>query len=190
MQQLRTRPVVYSILLISCLPFILLKQQGLASIALWFIPADLAQLQQVEFIWRLWSPMFIHYTLLHLLSNGYLWWALASKLEAVSRSQLVTLVLLAAPLSNLCQWWFSGPKFGGLSGVVYAVFGYCLVMSYLGRDTRFGLDRGLVLVLLAMIPIAATGAFGQFANAAHVSGLLLGLLIGATQLLASGRPAA
>lgn len=169
-------PVVWTIIIISLVPFGLLQINGLKSISGWFIPADLALVMQSFELWRVITPIFVHYTPLHLLVNLYLWWLLGTRLEARSPACLLLLLTMSAVISNLCQYYLAGPKFGGLSGVVYALFGYCWLSGKLRPDSGLAVDRPLAIGLVAALIIAATGLAGLYSNGAHIAGLLFGLI--------------
>ena len=82
--------------------------------------------------------------------------------------------MFAAATSNGLQWWVSGPYFGGLSGVVYALLSYLWILGRYGGHRRYRVDPVLGIILLAMLPLAGTGIFGEFANSAHIGGLVSG----------------
>ncbi|TFH31619.1 MAG: rhomboid family intramembrane serine protease, partial [Myxococcales bacterium] len=73
--------------------------------------------------WRLFTPMFLHFGLMHIFFN--LWWLkdLGTAIERVfSARYLLIFVLVAAAFSHVLEYMVSGPTtFGGMSGVVYAL---------------------------------------------------------------------
>lgn len=174
--------IVWFILGLSCIPYILLKQYGLEGIENWFVPNTASELWSPFALWRLWTPTFIHYTLPHLVINLYLWWLLASKIEQESRLELMIILVFSAAGSNLLQWWLESPNFGGLSGVVYALMAYLYLMHRFGGKVRYQIDSTLCLLMLALIPLGATGIVGQFANYAHIGGLCCGALLASIYL--------
>src|SRR5690606_17148635 len=71
--------------------------------------------------WRLVSPIFMHFGIMHLAFNALWYWELGRRIELRSGSfWLLGLTLLFALVSNYAQWVFSGPTalFGGLSGLL------------------------------------------------------------------------
>ena len=71
-------------------------------------------------IWRLFTPMFLHFDILHLLFN--MWWIkdLGSVIERVKGPwTLLGLSFTISILSNVAEFYVSGPRFGGMSGVVF-----------------------------------------------------------------------
>jgi GlpG protein len=82
-------------------------------------------LQYGEF-WRLLTPIFLHFGLAHLAFN-LLWLSiLGSRIEQLSGSvHLLMVVIVSGVFSNMIQvGWGGSAMFGGMSGVVYALLGY------------------------------------------------------------------
>ena len=134
--------------------------------------------------WRLWTPVLLHFSVLHLAFNLLWLWEFGRRIEDVQgRGRLLEGVLILAPLSNVAQWLAGdGPMFGGLSGVVYGLLGYLMVAGRLTRDPRLTLQPALVVILLVFLVLFSTGvtsAFGlHIANAAHWGGVIAGVLWG------------
>ena len=135
--------------------------------------------------WRLVSPMLIHFGLLHLAMNSLWFWELGRRIEARQGAWMVLgLTLVFSLVSNLAQHWMSGPiLFGGLSGVLYGLLGHVWLYQRLAPDSHYQLPRGTVASMLIWLLVCLSGVigalgFGQIANAAHVSGLLVGCLSG------------
>jgi GlpG protein len=77
-------------------------------------------------VWRLITPDFLHFSWPHIIFNSVMLWFLGSQVEFIDgRTRLLVLALVASLLSNGLQYLVTGPLFGGLSGVVYAIMGYC-----------------------------------------------------------------
>ena len=82
-------------------------------------------------VWRLFTPMFIHYGFLHLVFNMIWLYRLGGLIELRKNSRLLLLlVLTASPVSFLAEYlwdnyWFPAdvpPLPGGMSGVIYALW--------------------------------------------------------------------
>ena len=129
--------------------------------------------------WRLFTPVFLHFSLWHLLFNLLWIQDLGSLLERkIGTWRFAGVVALVALVSNLAQYAAGGAGFGGMSGVVYGLFGYLWMRGRL--DCRFGLlipplTAGLLMAFLAL---GIFGLLGATANAAHFSGLLVGGALG------------
>ena len=134
-------------------------------------------------IWRLFTPIFMHADItkdpLHLIFNMVWFYQLGSMIEA-RKSSLFLLVFIAvsAALSNLAQYFYHGPRFVGISGVVYALAGYAWICGKYYRASGLYLDRQSVTILLIWLVVCFTGIIGPVANAAHLAGLIIGMVWG------------
>lgn len=134
-------------------------------------------------VWRLFTPILVHYGIMHLVFNLWMWWGFAQAVEARKGLPFMAgLVLTAAATSNLGQWawdlmvddpWTIGLT-GGLSGVLYAVFGYLWAKEVLDPMEGFAVPPQTRVILLGWLFLCMTGALGSVANGAHVVGLLWG----------------
>lgn len=128
---------------------------------------------------RLIGPAFFHFSLLHIAFNTIIWWRFGGAIEAImGKWELVQLFLFASVLSNLGQFLVSGPNFGGLSGVVYAVVGYVWWASWLAPEKGLIISKPtigflLVWLLLGFIELLPI----NMANTAHSVGLISGCLL-------------
>lgn len=148
-------------------------------------PADPAQfwlsLREVASgeVWRLVTPVFLHFSVWHLLFNVLWLNDFGNALESRTGTWRFLGVAAAIALtSNLAQYATGGAGFGGMSGVVYGLFGYLWARNRV--DDRFGvyvspMASGLLMVYLAM---GFFNLLGPTANAAHVSGLAAGAILG------------
>lgn len=130
-------------------------------------------------LWRLVTPIFIHFGILHLAFNMLWLWDLGGAIERVrSWLLLLQLVLIIGIFSNLAEYFFSGPAFGGMSGVVYGLLGYLWMQGHF--NPRFGLylRKPIVVMMLIWYVVCWTGLVGNIANMAHTVGLLIGIAWG------------
>lgn len=65
--------------------------------------------------------------------------------------KLIVITLISALLSGYVQQKFSGPWFGGLSGVVYALMGYVWLRGERDPQSGIYLQRGLIIFALIWI---------------------------------------
>ncbi len=130
-------------------------------------------------IWRLFTPVLVHFGFLHLLFNG-LWLArFGAQIERIhGPGTLAMVVVLSGLVGNVGQYLVTGPNFGGLSGVVYGLFGF--IWMHVRHDGRPGYTlRGTdVVFIMAWFVACATGVLGNIANVGHAGGLVVGLLLG------------
>ena len=123
-------------------------------------------------VWRLITPIFVHFGFMHILFN--MWWLkdLGSRIEArKGMLWLALLVLVSGLAGNLAQYYYSGP----MSGVVYALFGYVWVKGRLQPSEGLAVSRSTVIIMIGWLFFCMTGWIGPIGDAAHVTGLITGM---------------
>lgn len=132
-------------------------------------------------IWRLVTPIFIHFPtsaiiIAHILFNMLWLRDLGSLFEArLGSLYFISFVLVVAAISNFAQFFITGhPLFGGMSGVNYALIGYCWVRGRFDPGAGIGLDRQSMIWAMVWFAACFTGYVGPIANTAHTAGLVLG----------------
>ena len=104
--------------------------------------------------WKIIGPAFIHFSWLHIVFNTMWWWQLGGAIEkGFSKATLINLFLFSAIASNLGQFLVSGPNFGGLSGVVYAVVGFVWFSGYLMPEKGLGLSKAIIGFLTVLVVV-------------------------------------
>ncbi len=130
-------------------------------------------------VWRLFTPIFIHYTYLHILFNMLWLWDLGSMIEARQGSlQLALLVLVIAACSNVGQYFYSGPAFGGMSGVVYGLLGYVWFRGKFDPGSGLFVHPTTVWMMIVWFLLCLSGVIGNVANMVHAIGLGMGVAWG------------
>jgi GlpG protein len=82
-------------------------------------------------IWRVLTPSFIHFNLIHLILITAFLFHFGKVIEQTSgRLYLASLVLSSAIIGNTIQYKFSSPYFGGLTPIVMSLYGFLLIRSY------------------------------------------------------------
>lgn len=146
-------------------------------------------------VWRLVAPIFLHLNYLHITFNMIWLYQLGSLIELrKGRLMMAGLVLVAAVASNLGEYVWDlkvrGPgapiAFGGMSGVVYALFGYAWMTSDYDPDADIRMPSNTIVWMVGWLVICMTGMVGPIANAAHLVGLGVGMLVGLGPHLARG----
>jgi len=146
-----------------------------------FVKGVIANITSLE-LWRFITPMLIHFSLAHIGFNLLWVWIIGTRMEIMQGYKaLLWLVLFSALLSNLGQYIVSGPMFGGMSGVVFALLGYAWLWDKRNPDKPFGLPPALMGLMLVWLLLGYTGVleglgFGAIANTAHLVGMVAGLL--------------
>jgi GlpG protein len=140
-------------------------------------------------VWRLITPIFMHFGPMHLLFDVWALSMFGTLIETRRGTQtLALLVLISAITSDLGQFLyfinFTGRIhiFGGMSGVVYALFGYVWMKGRFEPEQGMILHPSSVQIMLFWLVICMTGALGNIANAAHVVGLATGVACGLARL--------
>jgi GlpG protein len=129
--------------------------------------------------WRLFTPIFLHFSPLHILFNMYWLHVLGSQIERLKGPKFfITFVLALALFSNLAQFFMSGPLFGGMSGVVYGLFGYVFIKCKFDPGDGFYIDSFTANIMFGWFALCFLGVFPSVANWAHAGGLLVGLAWG------------
>lgn len=130
-------------------------------------------------VWRLVTPIIIHFGFMHILFNMLWLKDLGSQIEnRFSSRYLAFFILFCASLSNVSQYIISGPSFGGMSGVVYGLFGFIWIRSRYDPISGFYLDRIVVIMLIGWFFLCLSGLIGGIANTAHGVGLVFGMIWG------------
>ncbi|MFK8049497.1 MAG: rhomboid family intramembrane serine protease [Halioglobus sp.] len=136
--------------------------------------------------WRLITPAFLHLGWLHIAFNSLWLWELGSKLERqIGSINVFLLFCTIAIVSNVGQFLFGGPGlFGGMSGVVYGLLGFSWIGPQIQTQWHFQPPRPIMIFMVAWLVFCMTGftevlGIGAVANAAHVGGLIIGVLLGA-----------
>lgn len=135
----------------------------------------LTEVRQGE-VWRLITPIFIHHGPLHLIFNMLWLFQLGSLIEARKGSLFFLLLVgVIAVGSNLAQYLMVNPRFGGMSGVVYGLFGYAWMRGKFDPSAGMTLASEVVLLMMLWFGVCWFGLVGPIANAAHTAGLLIGM---------------
>lgn len=170
----RAGPLTLSVMVMCIVVFVLMQifgDQTVMSLLSW-PDAD----QHFE-LWRWFTHALLHFSILHITFNLMWWWYLGGAVEKrLGSGKLFVILLISALLSGWMQSKYSGVMFGGLSGAVYALMGYAWLRGERDPQSGIYLERGLMAFAVVWLVVGYMGWFGlSIANAAHVTGLLVGL---------------
>ena len=158
---------------------------------------QLEALQRGE-LWRLVTPIFLHFSVAHLVFNMYAFYSLGGLIERRRGSLwFILFVLLTGMVSNVIQFFLphlfdlyqadhtviGASLFGGMSGVCYALFGYLVSKTVYAPEPGLLLPKDTIVIMLLWLVLCMTGRLGNIANTAHVAGLIIGGIIGAAPRL-------
>ncbi|KAB2970579.1 rhomboid family intramembrane serine protease [Zoogloea sp.] len=192
--------VTWGLVLINGLVFALLALSGhgvmqIPSELLIRFGGNLAPLVQKGEVWRLGTALFLHGGLLHVGLNMLALYQAGQVVERLfGRAGFILIYGLAGLLGNVASlWWKQGPVSVGASGAIFGVYG--ALLAYL--SVQRGSVPGEVFKEMRSGTLGFIGysLFAGFAlpgidNAAHLGGLLAGLVLGACMAmpLAAPRP--
>ena len=131
-------------------------------------------------LWRIVTPIFLHFGFLHIIFNMYWLYYFGGQIEKRKGSAFIAIfIFLTAIFSNIAQYLVTGPEFGGMSGVVYALLGYIWIKSKFDPGDGLYIEQSTALVLVAWLLLCfvmpvAPGFSGGVANWAHTGGLISG----------------
>jgi len=130
-------------------------------------------------IWRLITPIFIHYGFIHILFNMYWLYYLGSQIENIQGiKSYVWLILALAIIPNVCQFYATGPSFGGMSGVNYGLMGYIWIREKFDPNSGLHIENYIVVMMMIWFFLGLTGLIGSIANVVHGMGLVVGMVWG------------
>jgi GlpG protein len=139
----------------------------------------LSEVRAGEF-YRLVTPIFLHFNFMHILFN-LLWLKDLGKIveKQLGLMSYIFLILALGISSNLLQYSFRGPYFGGMSGVVYGLLGYLWMYKKFNEESEIiGLPKRDIYLMVGWFLLCMTGLMGPIANLAHGMGLSLGMIFG------------
>jgi len=192
LHRLRVAPVTAVLILLSIAGFSLVYMQLPLTILSWFTFSPfVVNGDSISFgdmggqYWRLVTPAFLHFGWLHIVFNSLWLWELGARIERVMGTMnMAGLFLVIAMVSNACQYLFGGPSlFGGMSGVVYGLLGFSWAGTKIQPAWQIAPPTGIMVFMVAWLVVCMLGVvevlgFGAIANAAHVGGLVSGVILG------------
>lgn len=136
-------------------------------------------------LWRVITPAFLHLNMIHLAMNMFVLISFGRMVERwLGTPKYALFVLLLAVVPNLLQglspaWMTGSPMFGGISGVLYGLFGYVWVRSSLNPNLGVSIPFPIVVIFVGMIVVGLSGTVPNWPSAelCHLGGLLIGCTI-------------
>lgn len=135
--------------------------------------------------WRMFTPIFLHFGVLHIVFNTLWLWDLGRRVELLRGSYgTLGLLLLMGMGSNIIQVIFSPVGvFGGMSGVIYGLLGYGWMWSWICPERSLQIPKSVIIFMLVWLVLCMFGfakvlGAGEVANAAHAGGLIMGIVLG------------
>ena len=91
---------------------------------------------------------------------------------------LALMVLGFGVATTWAQYTVAGPQFGGMSGVVFGLFGYAVLMARFAPSSGLVVPPAMAVFMGLWLILCSTGLLGPKSDVAHVVGLVLGLATG------------
>lgn len=141
--------------------------------------------------WRLLTSCFIHFGIIHLALNMYALVFVGMLLEPfLGKAKFLSSYLLTGIAASVVSlWWHDYTISAGASGAIFGLYGVFLAIlstNHIERGVRGGLLSSIGMFVIYNL------AYGSFKsgidNAAHLGGLISGLLIGYLYLPALKKP--
>lgn len=137
-------------------------------------------------IWRVITPIFLHIGPIHLAMNMFMLLSFGRLVERwVGTPTYALMVLILAIVPNLVQglspeWMHGNVHFGGISGVLYGLFGYVLLRTSMNPNHGISIPFPMVVLLVGLIVIGLSGVIENWrmADLCHLGGLLVGSALG------------
>ena len=132
--------------------------------------------------WRLFSAMFLHSGIRHLLNNIITLYVMGYILEAeIGRVKYLILYLAGGLCGNLVELWWSGSRGEnvvavGASGAIFAIIGALVWVLIVNKGRVRGLTMPKMIVLIAFSLYFGLVA-ANVANAAHLGGMGAGFVL-------------
>ena len=129
--------------------------------------------------WRLFTPMFLHGGIMHLLFNMFSLFLFGPELEKIAgKARFLTIYLLAGVFGNIATFFLQGPGYAsvGASGAIFGILGAFGALVYYTKHILPQL-RQIILPILG-VSIVMTFLQPNINATAHITGLIVGFLIG------------
>lgn len=196
---LKNSPVTFILIAVNVAAYVLMASQGSnfmqpggRTLVNWganFAPLTVGHGE----LWRLFTSMFLHGSVMHLAINMYSLYSVGSMVEILSgRKKYLAIYLFCGLLGSIASVAFNAVRAHpgisiGASGAIFAIYGFFLVLMWLRKDLIHPGARRQILQSGAFF-IAINLFLGLMSsgidNAAHVGGLAGGFVAGL--LLARG----
>ncbi len=155
-------------------------------------------------VWRLVTPIFLHYGIFHILFNMFWLFDLGGQVENRRGTMYMLLLTLGlAVLSNVAQATEASvggtlPGFGGMSGVVYGLIGYVMIKVKFDNREQYRLSQANIVIAMLWFVLCLARSFSgpdggvlsfipPIANSAHAAGLFAGMAIAYAPVMLRGQ---
>ena len=129
--------------------------------------------------WRLVTSMFLHSGLIHVIMNMYGLMFVGLFLEPILEKKFLPIYLATGIVASIASvWWYNGQVSVGASGAIFGLYGVFLTFM-VTRVYPPEFSKGFLISTVIYIGYnLLIGLFGPVDNAAHIGGLLAGIVVG------------
>lgn len=170
----RARITIYLAIVNVALYFVFFLNQD-TQIYLLFVQINSRVIEQLE-LWRLFTSMFLHADVLHLISNiiGLLLFGTFIENFGSKKAYLI-IYFISGIMGNIMSLFLLPPYVIslGASGAIYGLIGATVLLIILERNTA-----QLLLIFLYLIYFIVTSFSPQINYASHIFGLITGFILG------------
>jgi len=130
--------------------------------------------------WRLLTNCFLHIGIFHLLMNMYALLFIGILLEPhIGRARLLSAYLLTGIMASVCSiYWHDITISAGASGAIFGMYGVFLAMLTTNLIEKTARKALLASIVIFVVYNLINGMKEGIDNAAHIGGLISGLIIG------------
>ncbi len=131
--------------------------------------------------WRLFTAMFLHAGLIHLLFNGWALWVFGRQVEmAFGRTWMLLIYVVSGFLASVASYAF-GPVEAlavGASGAIFGIFGAFIAYNYRRRHLALAAANLRMAMTLILLNLLIAFGFARIDWRAHLGGIIVGFLAG------------
>lgn len=178
-QYIRLYPFVTTIIAINILVYIVTGLPIQLSRELYFLGMGINPLIAEGEWWRLFTPMFLHFGITHLLFNMFSLFIFGPELERVAgKARFLTVYMLSGIFANIASFFLGGPEMShvGASGAIYGIFGAFGALIYYTKKALPQLRQ--IMLPIIIISLIMTFLQPNINIIGHLSGIVVGFLIG------------
>ena len=185
LEEIRKEPVTVALILINVLVFIVVELTGTSQNAWHVLEYGAAYTPYIVGngeVYRLFTSMFLHFGIEHLVNNILVLFVLGSRLEQViGKIRFLLIYLLGGIAGNIFSlflelWQQDFSVSAGASGAVFAVMGAMIYVVVRNKGWLGDLSMKQILIMAAFSLYFGFASSGVD-NAAHVGGLLAGFVL-------------
>ena len=146
----------------------------------WGGNAKVLTLEQGQY-WRLVTSVFVHVGIAHILMNSIGFLFAAALLEHNLGRQLFLFVYISTGIlaSLTSALWNDNMVSAGASGAIFGLYGFILAKLLSANEQQRKMNDGLIVtIFIYVLYNLIMGLTGNIDNAAHIGGLLSGIVMG------------